>query len=87
MAREAKFTSQFAVVGTDDEGECIVALAALMKDDKAPVVRAAVDLLFGLHGHYLRPGDTVEKAAQRAYEKIRPAPVAAIDEGEPVVLG
>lgn len=84
MAREARFTSQFAVVGTDDQGEIIKRVSEIVKDDKAPVVRWMVDQVAGLENGELRPGDTVEAAAQRIAARFRPAMADA--EAEPVVI-
>lgn len=85
MAREAKYTHQHAVVATKNSFDLVVAVSTKAKCDKAPVVRAALDLLFDLDDGELKPGDTFEAAVDRAIARmaeqgvtVRLAPEAAV---------
>lgn len=74
MAREPRFTRQFSVVGTEAIGDITDGVAEALKDDKAPVIRAAVSAFYGLDSDgNLRPGDTIEAAVERVAAQMRPA--------------
>ena len=64
----ARYTKQFAVVGTETQGAILKGVGEISTTaagDKAPVVRFAVDQLAGLVDGELRKGDTVEDAIAR----------------------
>lgn len=82
MARVARYTEQFAVVGTPTHRMLIVAVADRINVDKAPVVREALDWMFDLDDGELKPGDTVEAAVERIVERMRPV---RSDEEDPTV--
>ncbi len=72
MAKVAKYTKQFPFVGTPTHELLIEAVGELINDNKAPIVRAGLDLLFDLNDGELKAGDTVEAAAQRVASRMRP---------------
>jgi hypothetical protein len=68
---DARYTEQFAVVGTATQGGAI----ALLKEDhidKSETVRLAVDMLFGFEDGELVEGDTLEAAVERVRAQLRP---------------
>jgi hypothetical protein len=72
MAKAKRYTEQFSFVGTSTAYELLRAVADQSYTDKAPVVRAGIDLLFGLADGELRPGDTFEAAVARVVNHIQP---------------
>lgn len=73
MARGARYTAQFSVVGTPTQVELINQISKVLVDDKAPVVRAAVNDFFGLVNDELPNGETMAEAVARGAEKVRQA--------------
>jgi hypothetical protein len=71
MAKAKKYTEQFSFVGTKTAYDLQVAVAERAYIDKAPIVRAGVDRLFGLVDGELREGDTFEAAVQRVVDSMQ----------------
>jgi hypothetical protein len=76
MAKAKRYTEQFSFVGTSTAYELLRAVADQSYTDKAPVVREAVDMLFGLVDGELVPGDTFEAAVERVINHMQPVAVA-----------
>ena len=74
---EPLYPTKFAVVGTQTQGDLVTAVDALLGGNhKATIVRAALNVLFGLDGEgHLREGDTVEAVAERVASRLKPVPV------------
>jgi hypothetical protein len=79
MAREARFTEQFPFVGTETQSELIKAVAKAGKYDKAPIVRAGLNMLFGLVDDELAKGDTFDAAVERVLAQMGSTPVQSED--------
>lgn len=71
--KPARYTEQFPFVGTTTHRSLIEGTTVAIEDAKAPIMRFALDLLYGLDDGELRPGDTVEAAVQRVANKMRPS--------------
>lgn len=78
---KARYTQQFAVVGTEVQGAILKAVAVNSRfaaGDKAPVVRFAVDQLAGLVDGELRQGDTIQDAIDRVTAAMDGVPTSAV---------
>lgn len=74
MAKGKKYTHQFPFVGTEEQYEILKAAAERTGMDKAPFLRAGLNLLVGLGpDDELVDGDTREAAIERLVAAMTPA--------------
>lgn len=70
MARIARYTDHQSVVNTRTSFDLVAGIADRVPCDKAPALRAALDLLFDTEDGELKEGDTFDEAVERAIGKM-----------------
>lgn len=95
MARSAKFTKQMPFVGTEDQFALMDAVEKRLNDSKAAVIRAGLNLLFGLVDDELPEGASVDERVEAAlriarrtedYQVVPRDGVTALDTREDALL-
>lgn len=71
MARSAKFTEQMPFVGTPDQFRLMGLVEARLNDSKAAVIRAGLNLLFGLEDDVLPEGADEAAIVERALAVVK----------------
>lgn len=87
MGKVAKYTQQMPVVTNVTQESLVIDVANKIGDYKAPVVREALNQLFGLVDEELPEGVDRDALVNRIAEQMRPGITKAAPDAEPAIVG